>query len=485
MTVHTPTHDTAHTALSSNSLGLAHIVFFVVAAAAPLTAVVGTSPAAFAYGNGAGVPGAFVLAGLLYLLFSVGFTAMSRFVSGAGGFFVFISRGLGAAMGIGGAFLALVTYSAIQIAVYALLGVFAHAAAAGLGVDLPWYAFAGAAIVLVALCGQRNIAVSGHILGACMIGEIAILCLLDVAILLHGGGPQGLSASSFAPSAVFGPGLGVAMVFVIGSYIGFESTAIFGEEAKDSETTIRRATFTAVTLITCFYAFSAWAIVQYYGPAHIKAAAALHPDQLFFIAAEHLLGKWSVHLMNLLLMISLSACTLSMHSTLCRYLFALGREKLIWPRLGEVHPRHGSPHIAGIVQTISAAVIVALFALLRADPYSLVFSWMSALSVLGILMVQSLVCVSIIAFFQHHGRLGHSVAGVVLAPALSLLGLLATMGLVIANLPLLVGTATPLTRLFPVFLLLVLIGGIGFARHLRARDPQRYSTLGRAIAHMA
>ncbi len=72
--------------LARNSVGISHIIFFVVAAAAPLTAVVGATPPAFAFGNGAGVPGAFVLAGLLYLIFSVGFTTMSRHVGGAGPF---------------------------------------------------------------------------------------------------------------------------------------------------------------------------------------------------------------------------------------------------------------------------------------------------------------------------------------------------------------------------------------------------------------
>ena len=70
--------------LRKNSIGLSHIVFFVVAAATPLTAVVGATPPAFAFGNGAGVAGAFVLTGLLYLLFSVGFTAMSQHVGSAG-----------------------------------------------------------------------------------------------------------------------------------------------------------------------------------------------------------------------------------------------------------------------------------------------------------------------------------------------------------------------------------------------------------------
>ena len=65
-----------------------------------------------------------------------------------------------------------------------------------------------------------------------MIAEIAILLLLDIGILLAGGGPEGIGLTSFAPSTVFAPGLGVSLVFVIGSFIGFEATAIFGEEAE-------------------------------------------------------------------------------------------------------------------------------------------------------------------------------------------------------------------------------------------------------------
>ena len=81
-------------ALRKDALGVPHIVFFVVAAAAPLTAVVGVTPAAFMLGNGPGVPLTFLLVGVLYLLFSAGFTAMSGFVGSAGGFYSYIVAGL-------------------------------------------------------------------------------------------------------------------------------------------------------------------------------------------------------------------------------------------------------------------------------------------------------------------------------------------------------------------------------------------------------
>lgn len=49
--------------LRKNALGTPHIVFFVIAAAAPLTAVVGVTPSAFQLGNGPGVPVTFLLVG--------------------------------------------------------------------------------------------------------------------------------------------------------------------------------------------------------------------------------------------------------------------------------------------------------------------------------------------------------------------------------------------------------------------------------------
>ena len=65
-----------------------------------------------------------MLAGLLYLVFSVGFTAMSRHVGGAGAFYTYIAQGIGKPAGVGGALMALVTYCAVQIAIYGLFGVF-------------------------------------------------------------------------------------------------------------------------------------------------------------------------------------------------------------------------------------------------------------------------------------------------------------------------------------------------------------------------
>jgi amino acid transporter len=466
--------------LAKNSVGLAHIVFFVVAAAAPLTAVVGASPAAFAFGNGAGVPGAFVLAGLLYLLFSVGFTAMSRHVGGAGAFYTYISQGIGKPAGVGGALMALVTYTAVQVAVYGLFGVFMAGAMAGLGLDLAWWVWSFAALLVVHVCGQRNIAFSGAILGVCMIAEILILLLLDLGILFTGGGPEGFTMISFAPATVFAPGLGVALVFVVGSFIGFEATAIFGEEAENPEKTIPRATYVAVLLITLFYAFSTWAIVQHYGPSKVQAVANAGLETFYFAASDAILGAWSSQIMNVLLITSLFACVLSFHNTLNRYFYALGREGLAHKALGKAHARHGSPHVAGWLQSATAALILGLFILGGADPYAVVFSWMSALSVIGILAVQGLVCVAIVMFFRKTPS-RHGVWTTVIAPVVAFIGLVGALGLVIANLSLLSGSESLIVKAFPYGVALVGLAGAGFALRVKSSRPDLYATLGKAF----
>ena len=59
-------------ALKKNAIGMWQIVFFVIAAAAPLTGMLGIIPVAIRLGNGAGVPGAFVAAGLARMVVGVG-----------------------------------------------------------------------------------------------------------------------------------------------------------------------------------------------------------------------------------------------------------------------------------------------------------------------------------------------------------------------------------------------------------------------------
>ena len=112
--------------LRHGRLGVFAVAFFVISAAAPLTAMAGGAPVAMLLGNGPGIPLAYVVVSVILVIFAVGYTAMARHHTSTGAFYSFVSRGLKQPAGGAAAFIALLGYNAMQIGLY---GLFAAAAA--------------------------------------------------------------------------------------------------------------------------------------------------------------------------------------------------------------------------------------------------------------------------------------------------------------------------------------------------------------------
>jgi amino acid transporter len=351
--------------LRRGALGLWAVVFLVVASAAPLTSMLGAVAPPLAIGNGIGAPGTWLLTGIVLLLFAVGYAAMTRYVTNAGAFYAYIARGLGRPAGVGAALVAVLAYNVIQAALFGLFGFFAEPILEEkLGIAVTWEVWAFLALVLVAALGYLGIGVSARILGVLLIAEVLILMVLNVAILIDGG-PDGLSLDSFAPGNVFDGSIGVAFIFAFATFVGFEATAIYGEETKDPHRTTPKATYIAVALITAFYTLTSWAIIQAY-PGEGAVATAQDPEAsggLFFVPNSELVGELSTSVMEWLLITSIFAALLAFHNAAARYFFVMAREGLLPRGLARTHPRHGAPVAANVLQIVIVAVIVAAFAL--------------------------------------------------------------------------------------------------------------------------
>jgi amino acid transporter len=436
------------------------IVFFVIAAAAPLTGMLGIIPVAIRLGNGAGVPGAFVAAGAILLIFSVGYAAMSRHVVNAGAFYAYLAQGLGSSFGVGGAFVAVVSYTAMQVGVYALFGFFATVILNPLlMLQVPWYAYSAVAIALVQFLGMRKLDLSGFVLGLFITLEMGILLALSASIVLHGGGPQGFNLRPFALHEVLSGHPGIALMFALASFVGFEATAIYGEESRNPTRTVPLATYAAVSIIMVFFAFVTWAIISSYGVDHVVAAAFADPGNFWFAKSDAYLGQVGTGIMRALLLSSIFACLLAFHNTITRYLYALGREGLMWGFLAHVHPRFQSPYKASYVQT-GCAVLGLLGAVMSgADPLTVVFSWTSAFATIGIVGLQFLVSAAVIVFFRRNG-LDTRVWNTVVAPVLGMVGLGYALYLLIVNLPALSGSDDGFVRSFPWIMLAVMLVGV-------------------------
>jgi amino acid transporter len=464
---------TSAVALNKNAIGMWQIVFFVIAAAAPLTGMLGIIPVAIRLGNGAGVAGAFVIAGVILLLFSVGYAAMSRHVVNAGAFYAYLSQGLSGPMGVGGAFVAIVSYTVMQIGVYALFGFFATVILNPLlGAPVPWFMYSLIAIALVQFLGMRKLDLSGWLLGLFISLEMGILLALSLAIVFHGGGPQGFNWRPFAFHQVLSGHPGIAIMFALASFIGFEATAIYGEESREPTRTVPLATYASVLIIMTFFAFVTWAIVSAYGADHVVAAALADPGNFWFAQSDAYLGHVGTGIMRALLLSSIFACLLAFHNTITRYLFALSREGLLWGSLAHVHARFRSPYKASYAQTGCALVGLAAAASTGADPLTVVFSWTSAFATIGIVGLQFLVSAAVVVFFRRNG-LDTRLWQTVLAPVLGMLGLGWALYLLIVNLPALSGSANGLVLSFPWMMFAVLLFGVAVgSRVLREVEPR-------------
>ncbi|MGI5131912.1 APC family permease [Pseudonocardia sp. CA-107938] len=460
-----PDHSTEKPHTLAGSLGVGSIVFMVVAAAAPMTVIAGSVPIGIAAGNGAAFPTTFALCCAILLLFAVGFCAMSRHVPNAGAFYAYVQRGLGRAPGLGSAFLALVTYTAVQLAVYGYIG----AVIDGLvqhwgGPALPWWLWSVVVLAIVAALGYRHIELSGRVLGVLLIAEVAIVLIFDVVVAATGGGsPEGLSTAFLQPGQFVSGALGVAIMFAIASFIGFEATAVFRDEARDPDRTIPRATYTALLLIGVFYTLSGWAVVSAWGDTAAVEQATADPGNMLVTTITNVLGTVGGDLAQVLLMTSMFAAILSFHNVLARYFFTLGNSGALPATCGRSHPRHTSPHVASLTQTVTALVFIVAFALLGMDPVTQVFAWMAGTATLGVLVLMALTCAAVIVFFRRtraDTRPWHTLV----APALGLAGLLVCLWLTIANFPTLIGGSPALATAIGAVLAAAFVLGAAWSR---------------------
>ncbi len=444
--------------LQREAIGWAGIVFFVVAAAGPLAATIGASPVAF-MSNGVGTPGAYALAALTLLVFSVGFAAMSRHVSSAGGFAVVVSRAFGERAGAAAAFMALLSYNGMLLGLYGVFGFFAHDIVADLfGLDLSWQVWSAIAIVLVGVLGYRDVNLSARVLGALMLCEVAILLVFDLVVLADGGA-SGWTAAPFAPSNIFSGAAGIAFLFAFASFVGFEATTIYGEEARDPKRSVPRATYAAVLLIGLFYVLNTYAITVAYGPDAVGEAAANDPGGLVFAMSTQYVGGWATDIMQVLLITSFFAVVLAFHNTLARYLFALGRARLLPGALGRTHDRHQAPHAASIAQSAISVVVVGIFIAAGADPFTQLYSWLTGLGTVGVLALQAIASLAVIGFFRRT-KAERSPWVTIVAPLLGAAGLITGVVLALRNFDVLTGATSGAVTLLPWLLPIAAVVGL-------------------------
>ncbi|MFC7238209.1 amino acid permease [Saliphagus sp. GCM10025317] len=180
---------------------------------------------------------------------------------------------------------------------------------------------------------------------------VIVLLLVGILALFSVVGLLNADLNSLAGSAQ--PGMAAEILPVTGiifvSYLGFVQITSVAEEIKDPGRNLPRAVIGSVVIVTTIYAFFLVVLL-----AAVPNELVAQNNTAVVDAARLLFGKYDLlgyslgaFGAGLLLFGGLLATASSANASILsssRINFAMGREKIVTPKLNEIHPRFGTPY---------------------------------------------------------------------------------------------------------------------------------------------
>lgn len=526
------THDPSKTALPGDhkvsaglragAVGLVGVLFMAVANAAPITAMSFNVPIAIGYGNGLGAPAGFLFATIVLTFFTIGYVAMARHITTTGAFYGFISHGLGQVTGMASGLLATVAYVIFEGSLVGGFAYFANDAVktSPLGWDINWLWFALLGAVVIGVLTYFAITLAAAVLSVTLVSEVLLLLALGLSVLVKGG-PDGylfndtvplvpafgsLDAAAFGTAAAAGTAA-VGIFFAFWSWVGYETTAVYGEESKDPKHIVPRATLIAVVGLGLFYTFMSWMVIVGQGKTKaVELSISATPVDLWLTLVKANLGGFALTLYKILLVIGSFACAMAFHNAASRYLYAIGREAP-WAALrdsvGATHPRHQSPATASWIQMVVTIVLTVAFFLFTsvgvadADgtlvdtpalvPYVNEYGLLALIGTAMILIVQTVCSVAVISYFWVKKVHTGNVLWTLVCPLIGGAGMIYALYLLWTNRAFAagLGAGSKVFTLFPYYVVATVVIGIGYALWIRSAHPDTYSEIGRTTLEEA
>ncbi|SDM28377.1 APC family permease [Allokutzneria albata] len=464
--------------LAANRLGVPSVIFFAMSAAAPLTAVTMVITSGYSVTGLIGIPVAFVVAGGLLALFSVGYVTMAPYVVNAGAFSAYISRGLGRPVGVAAALVALIAYTGIQIGVYGAIGDSGARLFRDWGVHVPWWLIALAGCALVAFLGLQHVDFNSKILAVLLVAEILVIVVYSLGNLAHPANGV-VTVDALNPETLFSPGAGAVLAVAITAFVGFEASVVFSEEARQPGKTVRVATFTSIGVLVGLFTLASWAMSVATGPDRIVQASQTESTNLIYSLATTSLGTSWAMIGRALYVTGALATLIAFHNLAARYTFALGRERVLPAMFGRTSLRTGAPKNSSLVQSALALVVIVVYAVAELDPVINLFYWWCTSGALGVMLLIGTTSFAVIGFFAKRPS-AESAWRRIVAPVLSAIGLAIGLVLVLANFDKLLGVEadSPLGWGIPTAYLVIAAVGLAWGLWLRGAWPEVYATIG-------
>jgi amino acid transporter len=360
--------DIVHTDLRRGSIGLAGVLMQSIAQISPTLGIFYTI--AFNTGQaGRAAPLTYLAAFAICLVIAVPMTALARHLPSAGGFYTYVSHGIGPRWGFMTGWLYAIMVTIVPAALASFTGAVLHDELDGkYGFGLPWWVYTLAILAICFASAYRGIVISIRFLVVMSLFEICVGLGLSLTGVFDPG-PGGVNVAGFNPDNIGNSsGFFLAIVLSIFAFTGFESAAAVGEESRDPKRLVPKAISGSLVLIGAFYVFCAWGLQIGWGTSNLSALAN-SPTAPAFVLADRLWHGGSIIVLIALVNSGLGVCIACTTSS-TRTIFGMARTGALPAPLARVTQRYGTPVTAVILQSLVATAI-AMAVGLPLGPYNL------------------------------------------------------------------------------------------------------------------
>jgi amino acid transporter len=385
--------------LEKGILSLKNCLALSAAVMAPVLAVILNAPAGGADAGGA-LPFAFLLAFVAALFVGNTVIEFAKKLPSAGSFYTFCSKSLGSLAGFFTGWLYAAAFVVLTVGLFTANGAFLRSyLQSTFSWNVPWWILGLLLLALATTLSVRSIRTSVR-LDLILLGlEMFIFSLLAAISIAKAG--DGNSLTYFNPSS--GPtgfsGVGLAVVFGLLSFIGFEAAAVLGEETGNPKRNVPLAVRGALIGVGVFFVFVLYGLAAGF---HLNSAQGLKsflasPAQFTTLAQRN--ASWLKQPVQLASVCGLFSCLLAVMNTTVRVMYAMARERILPPPLSRVHPRFRSPFVSIYALVAFSVVVGLLLTAWLGSALTDVYGFTGAVGTIAIILVYALANIGLIAFY--------------------------------------------------------------------------------------
>lgn len=238
-------------------------------------------------------------------------------------------------------------------------------------------AFAIAAIVAIMGVNVMGTRAGVRTLNASTALKVGAILLMGIALLWLGHGampagtPDGPEMPAAPATAVTWAGIGLSMVSVLWAYEGWQYATFIAGETRDPQRSVPRALAMGTLCLVALYVLANLGYLAALGPARMA-----HSERVASEAVGLVVGPVAGAAVAAVIIIAMISAAHGSIMTASRVYFAMARDGLFFRRLGEVHPRFGTPAIAVVASGLWAAVLAATGTFQQLLTYVVFIGWM-------------------------------------------------------------------------------------------------------------